>query len=234
MFDEVIMSREHVLIIEDETDIQELIQFNLEKEEYRVTSTLTGEEGISQVKASPPDLILLDLMLPGIDGFEVCRRLKSDTETQKIPIVMITAKGEESDIVSGLELGADDYITKPFKPRILVARIRSVLRRTSKDFSEDSSVMSIHNIQIDSSKFKVMVDEELVNLTATEFYILKLLVRRPGWVFTRGQIIDAVKGSDYPVTDRSVDVQITGLRKKLKSAGKYIETVRGIGYRFQE
>ncbi len=228
------MSKEHILIIEDETDIQELIKFNLEKESYRVTSTLTGEEGISQVKASHPDLVLLDLMLPGIDGFEVCRRLKSDDETKKIPIVMITAKGEESDIVSGLELGADDYITKPFKPRILIARIRSVLRRANKDFSEDSSVMSIHNIQIDSSKFKVTVDGEPVNLTATEFYILKLLIRRPGWVFTRGQIIDAVKGTDYPVTDRSVDVQITGLRKKLKSAGTYIETVRGIGYRFKE
>jgi len=228
------MSKEHILIIEDETDIQELIKFNLEKEGYRVTSTLTGEEGISQAKASHPDLVLLDLMLPGIDGFEVCRRLKSDDETKKIPIVMLTAKGEESDIVSGLELGADDYITKPFKPRILIARIRSILRRVNKDFSEDSSVMSIHNIQIDSSKFRVTVDSEPVNLTATEFYILKLLIRRPGWVFTRGQIIDAVKGTDYPVTDRSVDVQITGLRKKLGSAGKYIETVRGIGYRFKE
>jgi len=228
------MSREHILIIEDETDIQELIQFNLEKEGYRVTSTLTGEEGISQVKTSPPDLILLDLMLPGIDGFEVCRRLKSDNETRKIPIVMITAKGEESDIVSGLELGADDYITKPFKPRILIARIRSVLRRVKKDFTEESSIISIHNIKIDSSKFKVTIDDVPIILTATEFYILKLLIRRPGWVFTRGQIIDAVKGTDYPVTDRSVDVQITGLRKKLKSGGKYIETVRGIGYRFKE
>ncbi|MFO7891952.1 MAG: response regulator [bacterium] len=228
------MSKDYILIIEDETDIQELIQFNLEKEGYRVTSTLTGEEGISQIKTSPPDLVLLDLMLPGIDGFEVCRRLKSDDETKKILIVMITAKGEESDIVAGLELGADDYITKPFKPRILIARIRSVLRRAGKDFSEETSVMSIHNIKIDSSKFIVTVDDQPVPLTATEFYILKLLVRRPGWVFTRGQIIDAVKGSDYPVTDRSVDVQITGLRKKLKSAGKYVETVRGIGYRFQE
>jgi len=228
------MGRERILIIEDETDIQELIRYNLEKEGYRITSTLTGEEGISQIEAIFPDLILLDLMLPGIDGFEVCRRLKSDDETKKIPIIMITAKGEESDIVSGLELGADDYITKPFKPRILIARIRSVLRRTKKNFNEDTSAISFHNIKIDTSKFKVTVDNEPIELTATEFYILKLLICRPGWVFTRGQIIDAVKGTDYPVTDRSVDVQITGLRKKLESAGQYIETVRGIGYRFKE
>jgi len=228
------MSKEHILIIEDEADIQELIQFNLEKEGYRITATLTGEEGVAQVKASSPDLILLDLMLPGIDGFEVCRRLKSDTETKKIPIVMLTAKGEDTDIVSGLELGADDYITKPFQPRVLIARIRSVLRRTHQDFSEDVSLMSIHNIILDTSRFKVTVEGEPVDLTATEFYILKLLMRRPGWVFTRGQIIDAVKGTDYPVTDRSVDVQITGLRKKLQSAGSYIETVRGVGYRLKE
>ncbi|MEJ2628904.1 MAG: response regulator, partial [bacterium] len=146
------MSKEHILIIEDETDIQELIQFNLEKEGYRITATLTGEEGVSQAKSSSPDLILLDLMLPGIDGFEVCRRLKSDTETKKIPIVMLTAKGEDTDIVSGLELGADDYITKPFQPRVLIARIRSVLRRAHQDFSEDASVMSIHNIILDTSR----------------------------------------------------------------------------------
>ena len=228
------MSKEHILIIEDETDIQELIQFNLKKEGYQVTSTLTGEEGISKLKVSHPDLVLLDLMLPGIDGFEVCRRLKSDTETKKIPIIILTAKGEESDIVSGLELGADDYITKPFKPRVLIARIRSVLRRSQKDFTEESSVMSVHNITLDSSKYKVAVEGTSVDLTATEFFLLKLLMRRPGWVFTRGQIIDAVKGTDYPVTDRSVDVQITGLRKKLQSAGAYIETVRGIGYRLKE
>lgn len=228
------MSKEHILIIEDETDIQELIQFNLEKEGYRVTSTLTGEEGISKIKVSHPDLVLLDLMLPGIDGFEVCRRLKSDTETKKIPIIILTAKGEESDIVSGLELGADDYITKPFKPRVLIARIRSVLRRSHKNFTEESSVMSIHNITLDTSKYKVAVEGNSVDLTATEFFLLKLLMRRPGWVFTRGQIIDAVKGTDYPVTDRSVDVQITGLRKKLQSAGSFIETVRGIGYRLKE
>ena len=228
------MSKEHILIIEDETDIQELIQFNLKKEGYQVTSTLTGEEGISKLKVSHPDLVLLDLMLPGIDGFEVCRRLKSDTETRKVPIIILTAKGEESDIVSGLELGADDYITKPFKPRVLIARIRSVLRRSKKDLTEESSVMSVHNITLDSSKYKVAVEGTSVDLTATEFFLLKLLMRRPGWVFTRGQIIDAVKGTDYPVTDRSVDVQITGLRKKLQSAGAYIETVRGIGYRLKE
>jgi two-component system phosphate regulon response regulator PhoB len=228
------MPKEHILIVEDEEDILELIRYNLEKEGYKVTSTLTGEDAITKAKTMLPDLILLDLMLPGVDGFEVCKILKHHEKTDHIPIIMLTAKGEESDIVSGLELGADDYITKPFSPKVLIARIRTILRRKQRNKPVTSVALKIHNLVIDPTRFQVHVDGIPIQLTATEFHILQFLTQHPGWVFTRSQIIDSVKGTDYPVTDRSVDVQIVGLRKKLKSAGKYIETVRGIGYRFKE
>lgn len=229
------MAKEHILVVDDETDILEMIQYNLQKEKYEVTGVKTGEEAIHVAKKELPDLVILDLMLPEIDGFEVCRILKNDSDTAAIPIVMLTAKGEESDIVAGLELGAEDYITKPFSPRVLVARVRSVLRRRRKsDSSQTDELIKIKNMVINSVRYEVRVDDELVQLTATEFGILQLLTKHPGWVFTRSQIIDRVKGNDYSVTDRSVDVQIVGLRKKLKSAGVYIETVRGIGYRFKE
>ena len=181
-----------------------------------------------------PDLIVLDLMLPGIDGLEVAKVLKNDPKTKDISIVMLTAKGEEPDIVTGLELGADDYVTKPFSPRILVARVRAVLRRKLKEEPTDESVLRIRNLVIHSGRHEVLVNGDPVPLTFTEFGILSFLAQRPGWVFTRFQIVDAVRGDDYPVTDRSVDVQIVGLRKKLGFAGKYIETVRGVGYRFKE
>ncbi|HHS14501.1 MAG TPA: response regulator transcription factor [bacterium] len=228
------MPKAHILVVEDEEDILELIVFNLKKEGYEVTALQSGEEALQQVSARPPDLILLDLMLPGADGFEVCKILKNDPHTSSIPIIMLTAKGEEADIVTGLELGADDYITKPFSPRVLIARIRAVLRRPKQPRTSDHASIEIHNLIINPSRFEVKVNGERVDLTATEFHILAYLARRPGWVFTRSQIIDSVKGTDYPVTDRSVDVQIVGLRKKLQSAGQYIETVRGIGYRFRE
>jgi two-component system alkaline phosphatase synthesis response regulator PhoP len=179
-------------------------------------------------------LIILDLMLPGIDGLELTRRLKNNPRTQNIFIVMLTAKGSEADIVTGLELGADDYITKPFSPRVLLARIKAVIRRSSDEKAEDNTVVQIHNLTIHPGRREVLVGEKPVILTYTEFQVLYYLVRRPGWVFTRSQIVDAVRGDDYPVTDRSVDVQIVGLRKKLGSAGHYIETVRGVGYRFKE
>ena len=228
------MTKIHILAVDDEEDILELIRYNLEKDGYRVTTAISGEEALEAAKSQQPDLILLDLMLPGVDGFEVCKILKNDSETSRIPIVMLTAKGEESDIVAGLELGAEDYITKPFSPRILIARIRAVLRRKKRAATDAASSLHIHNLAIHPARFEVLIDGEPVDLTATEFNILFFLVRHPGWVFTRSQIIDAVKGTDYPVTDRAVDVQIVGLRKKLKSAGKYIETVRGVGYRFKE
>ena len=228
------IAKEKILVVDDEEDILELLRFNLSREGCQVFCASSGEEALRLVQSEIPDLVVLDLMLPGIDGLEVTRRLKSDPNTKHLPIVMLTAKGEEADIVTGLELGADDYVTKPFSPRILVARVRAVLRRKAKEAPEETSVIRIHDLVIDPRRHEVLVNGEPVVLTFTEFGILNYMARRPGWVFTRFQIVDAVKGEDYPVTDRSVDVQIVGLRKKLGSAGKYIETVRGVGYRFKE
>jgi two-component system phosphate regulon response regulator PhoB len=228
------MTKKKILVVDDEEDIIELVRYNLSREGYKVLCAASGEEGLKTARAENPDLIVLDLMLPGVDGLDVTRRLKVDDTTRKIPIVMLTAKGEESDIVTGLELGAEDYITKPFSPRVLVARVRAVLRRGLKDKSEEKEVLKIHEITIHPGRHEVLVNEKPVRLTFTEFGILNFLVRRPGWVFTRNQIVDAVRGEDYYVTDRSVDVQIVGLRKKLGKAGKHIETVRGVGYRIKE
>ena len=228
------MAKEKILVVDDEEDILELIRFNLVREGYKVLCAQSGEKALSIGQAEIPDLMVLDLMLPGIDGLEVTKVLKSDSRTRDIPIVMLTAKGEEADIVTGLELGADDYITKPFSPRVLVARVRAVLRRQSKEYKEETPVLRIHDIVIHPGRHEVLINGRPVQLTLTEFGIIEYLARRPGWVFTRTQIVDAVKGEDYYVTDRSVDVQIVGLRKKLGTAGTYIETVRGVGYRFKE
>jgi two-component system alkaline phosphatase synthesis response regulator PhoP len=228
------MPKERILVVEDEQDILELIRYNLARENYQVFCATSGEDALRIVNSETLNLIILDLMLPGIDGLEVTRRLKNNPRTQNIFIVMLTAKGSEADIVTGLELGADDYITKPFSPRVLLARIKAVIRRSSDEKAEDNTVVQIHNLTIHPGRREVLVGEKPVILTYTEFQVLYYLVRRPGWVFTRSQIVDAVRGDDYPVTDRSVDVQIVGLRKKLGSAGHYIETVRGVGYRFKE
>jgi len=231
---DTVMTKEKILIVDDEEDILELVRYNLSREGYKILCASTGEEGLNAAGKEIPDLIVLDLMLPGVDGLDVTRRLKGDDATRKIPIVMLTAKGEESDIVTGLELGADDYITKPFSPRVMVARIKTVLRRERKDVPEEKEVLRIHEITILPGRHEVLVNEKPVQLTFTEFGILNFLVKRPGWVFTRNQIVDAVRGDDYYVTDRSVDVQIVGLRKKLGKAGRHIETVRGVGYRLKE
>lgn len=228
------MTKERILVVDDEEDILELVRFNLAREGYSVICTTSGEETLKIARKEHPDLIVLDLMLPGIDGLEVTKVLKNDPKTQDISIVMLTAKGEEPDIVTGLELGADDYVPKPFSPRILVARIRAVLRRKMKEEPTDKSVLRIRNLVIHPGRHEVLVNGDSVPLTYTEFGVLSFLAKRPGWVFTRSQIVDAVRGEDYPVTDRAVDVQIVGLRKKLGSAGQYIETVRGVGYRFKE
>jgi two-component system phosphate regulon response regulator PhoB len=180
------------------------------------------------------DLVVLDLMLPGIDGLDVAKKLKKDKKTEHVPIVMLTAKGEEADVVTGLELGADDYVTKPFSPRVLLARIRAILRRRTARPDDATSVVRIYELEIDPGRRSVHVSGKPVDLTYTEFQVLYIMARRPGWVFTRSHIVDAVRGDDYPVTDRSVDVQIVGLRKKLGACGIYIETVRGVGYRFKE
>ena len=229
------MAKERILAVDDEEDILNLIKYNLEREGFKVETAANGETAVRIARESAPDLILLDLMLPGMDGLDVCRILKNDKHTSKVPIVMLTARGEEGDIVTGLEIGADDYITKPFSPRVLIARIKTILRRDSK--KEDvakNPVIRIGEMEIDTTKYKVAVNGENVDLTATEFSILIYLVKRPGWVFTRSQIINSVKGDDYPVTDRSVDVQILNLRKKLGDIGNLIETVRGVGYRFKD
>ena len=226
------MAKEKILVVDDEEDILKLLEYNLSKEEYKVTCVSSGEDAL--LRTNRHDMIILDLMLPGVDGLEICKRLKSDEKTKKIPIVMLTAKGEDADIVAGLELGADDYITKPFSPRVLVARVRNVLRRDKKKGTETGAVIKVHDMVIDPSRHEVLVKGKKIELTATEFGLLSFLARRPGWVFTRNQIIDGVKGAGHSVTDRSVDVQIVGLRKKLGPAGKYIETVHGVGYRFME
>ena len=228
------MANEKILVVDDEVDILELMTFNLAREGYRVFTADNGEKAIKIAKSEIPDMIILDLMLPGIDGLKVARVLKSGDNTKAIPIIMVSAKGDESDIVSGLELGADDYVTKPFSPKILIARIRVVLRRKSDEISDQSAPLHVHAFMIDPQRREVTVNGNPVELTFTEFQVLHFLAKRPGWVFTRSQIVDAAKGDNYAVTDRSVDVQIVGLRKKLGDAGKFIETVRGVGYRFKE
>ena len=230
------MVRKTILIVEDEEDILELVRYNLAKEGFDVVPVTTGEEALEQIEERSPHLVLLDLMLPGIDGLEVCRTLKSNLKTKDIPIVMLTAKGEEADIVAGLELGADDYVTKPFSPRVLLARVRAVLRRKSEKRADTDTdvIISFHNVTIHPGRHEVFVDGAMVELSPTEFKVLHFLAQRPGWVFTRYQIVDAVHGEDYPVTDRSVDVQISGLRKKLGSAGNLIETIHRVGYKIRE
>lgn len=229
------MEKVKILVVEDESPIQELLQFNLERVKYKVKVADSGEEALKQASKFNPDLILLDIMLPGTDGLEVCKTLKASSKTENIPIIMLTALCEEADIVTGLELGADDYITKPFSPRVLLARVKAALRRPNAAATENpEELITIHNIIIDLTRHRVTVDGNEIILTHTEFKVLKLMTTQPGRVFTRYQIVDAVHGEDYPVTDRSVDVQIVGLRKKLGEAGNYIETVRGIGYRFKE
>lgn len=230
----VAMAKERILVVDDEEDILELIRFNLNREGYHVSGAATGEAALKRARSENFDLIVLDLMLPGVDGLEVAKQLKKQKATKSVPIIMLTAKGEEADIVTGLELGADDYITKPFSPRVLIARVRTVLRRKTEEPETDGQILNIHNLQIHPGRRAVSIGGTPIELTFTEFQVLYVLARRPGWVFTRSQIVDAVRGSDYPVTDRSVDVQIVGLRKKLGPYGKYIETVRGVGYRFKE
>jgi two-component system, OmpR family, alkaline phosphatase synthesis response regulator PhoP len=228
------MARTRILVVDDEPDILELVQYNLSKAQYDVVGIASGEEALAQARTTPPDLIVLDLMLPGMDGLEVCKALKRDTRTAVIPIIILTARGEEADIVAGLELGADDYLTKPFSPRVLLARIRAVLRRHhTKPVAADA--MITHNgLVLHPGRHEVLVEGQPVLLTLTEFRVLHLLARRPGWVFTRNQIIAAAQGADVSVTERAVDVHIVSLRRKLGTVGEAIETIRGVGYRLQE
>jgi two-component system phosphate regulon response regulator PhoB len=228
------MSKQTILIVEDDRNIVELVSINLRKEGYEVIAAPDGETALRKARVESPACILLDLMLPGMDGLEICKTLKNDTTTKHIPIIMVTAKSEEADIVAGLELGADDYITKPFSPRVLMARLRAVLRRQIRQSADETTPITIHDLKIHPGRHEVLVKGEAAALTFLEFKVLHFLAARPGWVFTRYQIVEAVRGDNYPVTDRSVDVVIVGLRKKLGKSGDCIETVRGVGYRFKE
>ncbi len=224
----------NILIIEDEKDIIEMLRFNLSKEGFTVSSALSGEEGLRLARTNPPNLILLDLMLPGVNGLDICKLLKSDEKTGHIPIVMLTAKDEDIDVVTGLEVGADDYITKPFSPKILIARLRAILRRHQEMGEEKKPSIKIGSLLIDPGKYTVTLENKNLQLTATEFQLVYTLAKRPGWVFSRTQLVDKIRGEDHIISDRAVDVQIANLRKKLGNFGDYIETVRGAGYKFKE
>lgn len=226
------MAKANVLVVDDEEDILSLVRYNLEREGFSVITARSGEQAVTLARSKTPDLVVLDLMLPGLDGLEVCRTLKRDPQTKPIPVIMLTAKGAEADIVAGLEIGADDYLTKPFSPRVLVARVAAVLRRAGTEPGDDKALLQFGDLAIDPNRHEVLVGGEAVELTATEFRLLHYLAKRPGWVFTRDQILHAVQTSDWPVTDRTVDVHVVALRKKLGACAAYIETVRGVGYRF--
>ena len=224
-----------ILITDDEESIRELIKYNVEKSGFETVCAENALQAVQFSRLEKPGLILLDLMLPDMSGLDVCRILKGDDSTRSIPIIMVTAKTEESDIVTGLELGADDYITKPFSTKVLLARIQSVLRRAQNQNSPAVSgdVLTAGPVSVDFPRHEILVEGKKVEFTATEFAILEHLVRHAGQVFSRQQIINAIKGSDYPVTERAIDVQILSIRHKLSDAGckEMIETIRGVGYR---
>lgn len=232
------MGKITILVVEDEAAIQQLVSYNLIKAGFHVTCADNGEEALECLLKESIDCVLLDLMLPGMSGLEVCEtiRRKSEKNDRYIPIVMLTAKGEEEDIVEGLEYGADDYVTKPFSPKVLIARIKAVLRRgyeRQKQEEDDQSTIVVGDLEIDKGRHEVRLQGELLHLTMTEFGILALLASKPGWVFSRQQIIDSVRGYDFLITPRAIDVQIFGLRKKMGDFGQLVETVRGVGYRFK-
>lgn len=224
--------KDGILVVDDEEDIRELIRYNLSKDGFNVTCAASGEEGLSMARELRPSLIVLDIMLPGINGIEVCRQLRGDATLAKVPIVMVSARGEEDDIVTALELGADDYVCKPFSPAVLTARIKSVIRRGHVEPLGAETILTVDGLVVNPIRREVLVHGAVIDLTNTEFKLLHFLMRNPGVVYTRTQIVDGVHGDDYPVTDRSVDVQVVGLRKKLGEGGALIETVRGVGYRF--
>ena len=227
------MDKQNIWVVEDEEDLLALIHYNFMKEGYDVRGFTSGEELLPALALEQPDLILLDIMLPGIDGLKICKRLKADPKTNLIPVIMLTAKSEDGDIVVGLNLGADDYIPKPFSPKVLMARVRSVLRRHGNTSGAQEEVITLGDMVIDPNRHEVLLAGQALSLTATEFRILNFLARKPGWVFSRDQIISAIHDSDIAVTGRTVDVQIVSLRKKLGTGQRCIQTVRGIGYKFQ-
>jgi len=223
-----------ILIIEDDAEIQELLSLSLTKEGWKLIQVKTGEEGLKILKSKNVNCVLLDIMLPGKDGLTILKKIREIEQCRNIPVIMTTAKGEEADIVAGLELGADDYVVKPYSPKVLIARIRAGLRRQEEgSVKKTDTVWQQGEIKLDAARHIVFCGDKQLDLFATEFALLKHFLSNPEIVFSRNQIIEAIRGPDYPVTDRSVDVQILGLRKKLGKAGDMIETIRGVGYRLR-
>ena len=229
------MARQKIVAIEDEPDILEIIKYNLEREGYEVRGALDGEEGLALVRREMPDLVLLDLMLPGIDGLEICRRLKYEAATRAIAVIMVTAKSEESDIVLGLEVGADDYLAKPFGPRELVARVRAVLRRgDARTDGEEQPRVVFDRLSIDPDRHEVIFDGQQLEFTATEFRLLYFLASNPGRVYSRQRLVQEAVGEDVYILDRNIDVHVRAIRKKLGLDYDCVLTVRGVGYRFAD
>ena len=231
------MSAERILIIEDDPEIQEMLKFAFAREGWQLIQATTGEEGLKMLNSKGADCIILDIMLPGMDGLKTLKKIREDKSHQTLPVILCTARGEEADIVAGLELGADDYVVKPYSPRVLAARIRTGLRRKEADSSqgEDAPKNFFRHgkISLDIERHTVLLEDKPLDLFPTEFAILVQFMSNPDIVFSRQRLITAIRGNDYPVTDRSIDVHIMGLRKKLGDSGDMIETIRGIGYRFK-
>jgi len=228
------MAKKTILLVEDDPDIVELVQYNLERESYAVLAANDGETGLAEARQRRPDLILLDLMLPGIDGLEVCRRLKALEETRGISVIMLTAKGEEVDVVTGLELGADDYVTKPFSPRELTARMRAVLRRSKLDQEPEREQRAIGDLVVDRVRYEARLAGEPLTLTRAEFRLLWTLVNRPGRVYTRNELAEEITAGESLIIDRNVDVHVSSIRKKLGSSSGLIATIRGVGYKCRD
>ena len=228
-----------VLIVEDEPEIAELVEFHLGREGLPSSIVHSGRQALERIKRERPDLVILDLMLPDLDGFEVCRRIKSEPETRKIPVIMVTAKSDDADVVTGIELGADDYVVKPFSPKVLVARVKNALRRTlGEDLgAQDAGArlsLADGRLVVDPERHQVTIDGQAIDLTLTEFTLLRFLAARPGFVRTRDQIIAAVHGRSTVLSSRTVDVHVTAIRRKLGDLAGCVETVRGVGYRFAD
>ncbi|MDR1804364.1 MAG: response regulator transcription factor [Treponema sp.] len=228
------MGAERILIIEDDPGIQEMLKYSFAQEGWKLTLAASGEEGLERLRKDGADCVILDIMLPGMDGFKTLKKIRADESFRGLPVIMCTARGEEADVVAGLELGADDYVVKPYSPRVLAARIRTGLRRKETAASNEKAAVLRHGkLSLDVEKHAAFLGETALDLYATEFAILAQFMHNPDIVFSRQRLITAIRGPDYPVTDRSVDVQILGLRKKLGEAGEMIETIRGVGYRLK-
>jgi DNA-binding response OmpR family regulator len=228
------MNKGTVLVIDDEKDVVELVRYNLEKEGFDVIAAEDGRSGLRIAQEHRPDVVVLDVMMPGPDGLEVCRELRADARTQGVPVVMLTAKATETDRIVGLELGADDYVTKPFSPRELAARVKAVLRRTARGQQATEQVIRRGPLVIDVARHEVKCEDRLVALTPTEFRIMQFLASRPGRVFSRDEILDAAMGGESAVFDRTIDVHMTAIRRKLGANAELVETVRGFGYKLKE